>query len=149
MTPQSKQAADYFSNSFNCAQSVFTPFGTTAGIPEDQCLKISCAFGGGMGRQQLTCGAVTGAMMALGIHFGKAMGDDEAKKKETYAKTLVLFRSFIAKHGTVNCRELMNGLDMNDPEDKKKIEELNLHKNLCTGYVTDAVMITEEIIREE
>ena len=143
---KAKQAAAYFSNSYNCSQSVFTPFGTELEIPEDHCLKVACAFGGGMGRQQLTCGAVTGAMMALGLHFGKGIGDDDVKKNETYAKTLALFRNFVAKHGTVNCRELMNGLDMNDPEDKKKIGELNLFKNHCTGYVMDAVAIAEELI---
>jgi len=144
---KANQATDYFSNSFNCSQAVFTPFGTELGIPEDHCLKIACAFGGGMGRQQLTCGAVTGAMLALGLHFGKGIGDGDAKKKQTYAKTLALFIEFTAKHGTVNCRELMNGLNMNDPEDMKKIEELDLHKNLCTGYVVDAVAIAEELIK--
>lgn len=61
------KALKYFRNKFNCSQSVFTVFGTDHGLSENDCLKTSCAFGAGMGRQQLTCGAVTGAL--IGIYY--------------------------------------------------------------------------------
>ena len=64
---KSETALDYFRNKFNCSQAVFAAFGPAYGLSEDSCLKIGCAFGGGMGKQQLTCGAVTGALMALGL----------------------------------------------------------------------------------
>jgi C_GCAxxG_C_C family probable redox protein len=144
---KSEKAMDYFQNSFNCAQAVFTPFGQEMGIPEDHCLKIACAFGAGMGRQQCTCGAVTGAMMVLGLHFGKGMGDDNSKKAETYAKTIALFKEFAEKNSSTCCRELLNGLNMNDPEDLKKIEELDLFRIHCEEYVRDAVQITEKLIK--
>lgn len=47
-----EDATLYFSDAFNCSQSVFTAFGKEHGLTEDQCLKIGCAFGGGMGLQQ-------------------------------------------------------------------------------------------------
>jgi C_GCAxxG_C_C family probable redox protein len=144
---KSEQAIGYFKNSFNCAQSVFTPFGLESGIPEDNCLKIACAFGAGMGRQQYTCGAVTGALMALGLHFGKGLGDDNSKKTETYVKTVELFKAFAEKNKSTCCRELMNGLNMNDPEDVKKIEELDLFRIHCLEYVRDAVEITGQLIQ--
>jgi C_GCAxxG_C_C family probable redox protein len=143
----SEKAVQYFRSGFNCAQAVLTPFREQYKISEEHCLKIACAFGGGMGRQQLTCGALTGAMMVLGLQFGKSMGDDDVKKKETYAKTLALFKAFIVKHGAVNCRELMDGLNMSDPEDMKKIEDLQLHRTKCDRYVMDAVEITESLIK--
>jgi C_GCAxxG_C_C family probable redox protein len=145
---KSEQAIGYFKNSFNCSQSVFTPFGIAHGIPEDHCLKISCAFGAGMGRQQHTCGAVTGALMALGLHFGKGMGDDNSKKAETYEKTVAFCGEFTGRNGTTNCRELLNGLNMNDPDDMKKIEALDLHNTHCAGYVRDAVEITQRLIAD-
>jgi hypothetical protein len=52
------KAIEYFRNKYNCSQAVFTVFGTDYGLPENECLKVACAFGGGMGRQQLTCGTV-------------------------------------------------------------------------------------------
>lgn len=141
------EATRYFRNHFNCSQSVFTVFRTECGLTEEQCLKSACAFGGGMGRQQLICGALTGAMMAIGMKYGKAMGDPEEKKVETYAKTRELFAEFENIHGSSNCRELLKGFNMNDPDDHKRIIELRLFDTLCEKYVADAVTITEKLIK--
>ena len=80
---RSEKALSYFNNSFNCAQSVITSFSPELGLSEDDCLKVSCAFGAGMGKQQHTCGAVSGALMVLGLKFGKALNDNEQKKERS------------------------------------------------------------------
>jgi C_GCAxxG_C_C family probable redox protein len=139
------KATEYFRNKFNCSQSVFTVFGTEYGLPENDCLKTSCAFGAGMGRQQFTCGAVTGALMALGLKYGNAIGDSEDKKQETYAKTREFFTEFTAIHGTTSCRELLRGLDINDPGDHQKIVDQGLFEKLCEKYVTDSVGLVEKL----
>ena len=144
---KTKEALEYFRNKFNCSQSVLTPFGTEFHLSADECLKIATAFGGGMGRQQQTCGAVTGALMAIGLKYGKGINDDEAKKQFTYSKTREFFEEFIKIHGSTNCRELLDGLDMTDPEGHKKIIERNLFELKCEKYVADAVKITEKLLK--
>jgi C_GCAxxG_C_C family probable redox protein len=144
-----EKAIEYFRNKFNCSQAVFTVFGTEEGLSEDICLKAGCGFGGGIGRQQLTCGALTGAVMALGMKYGKAMNDPEEKKAETYARTRELFEEFKRLNGSAVCRELLKGFDMNDPDDHKRITNLRLFEILCEKYVADAVQITEKIIRNQ
>jgi C_GCAxxG_C_C family probable redox protein len=141
-----KKVIDYFKNGFNCSQSVLTVFGTDYGLSEDNCLKIACAFGGGMGRQQHVCGAVTGALMFLGLKYGKALHDDDNKKKDTYAKTVEFFNEFKKIHGSISCRELLDGLNMTDPEDYKKIEENRFFEIRCKKYVEDAVAIVEKMM---
>jgi C_GCAxxG_C_C family probable redox protein len=136
-----ESALEYFRNKFNCSQAVFTVFGKDYGLSEDDCLKISCAFGGGMGRQQHTCGAVTGALLALGMKYGKALNDPEENKMLTYSKTQEFFRRFDELNGSVNCKVLLNGLNMNDPEDHKIIMEGKLFDIKCEKYVVDAVEI--------
>jgi C_GCAxxG_C_C family probable redox protein len=136
-----ESALEYFRNKFNCSQAVFTVFGKDYGLSEDDCLKISCAFGGGMGRQQHTCGAVTGALLALGMKYGKALNDPEEKKMLTYSKTQEFFRRFDELNGSVNCKVLLDGLNMNDPEDHKIIMERKLFDIKCEKYVVDAVEI--------
>jgi len=142
---RSEDAVDYFRNRFNCSQAVFTVFGKDHGLSEDDCLRVSCAFGGGMGRQQHTCGAVTGALMALGLKYGKALNDPEEKKQKTYAVTREFFQRFTELNGSVNCKVLLDGLDMNDPDDHKKIMEGKLFDIRCEKYVADAVEIIETI----
>jgi hypothetical protein len=48
---RTENAQVYFSNTFNCSQTVLAPFGQNSGLTEAQCLKIGCAFGGGMARR--------------------------------------------------------------------------------------------------
>jgi C_GCAxxG_C_C family probable redox protein len=125
---------------------VITVFGNEFGLSENDCLKVSCAFGGGMGRQQHTCGALTGALMVLGLKYGKALNDPEEKKSFTYSKARELFLEFKKLHGSTICLDLLNGLNMNDPDDNRKIKELKLFDIQCEKYVADAVKISEKLL---
>jgi len=145
MMNKEDKAILYFRNKFNCSQSVFTVFGTEYGLSENDCLKLGCSFGAGMGRQQLTCGAVTGALMALGLKYGKAVGDSEDKKLETYARTKEFFAEFSRIHSSTSCRILLDGLDINDEEDYQKILNRDLFSTNCEKYVRDAVRIIENM----
>ncbi|MFZ4521716.1 MAG: C-GCAxxG-C-C family protein [Bacteroidales bacterium] len=146
---KSDKATALFAQGFSCSQSVLAAFSEEFGLSEDDCLRISCAFGAGMGRRQLTCGAVTGALMVLGMKYGRAKGEDVSKKLNTYKKTTEFFEEFRKKHGSTDCKDLLQGLDMNNPEDLKKIEELNLFLTTCYNCVTNAVEILESIMANE
>jgi len=145
---RSEKALSYFNNSFNCAQSVITSFSPELGLSEDDCLKVSCAFGAGMGKQQHTCGAVSGALMVIGLKFGKALNDSESKKENTYEKTAEFLKAFESKNGSIHCKTLLQGLNMNIEDDLIKIHELGLFETSCEKYVKDAVEITETLISQ-
>jgi C_GCAxxG_C_C family probable redox protein len=83
--------------------------------------------------------------MAIGLQHGKALKDDESKKQHTYALTREFCEAFSRKNGSLNCRELLLGLDMNDQDDNLKIKELGLHDTHCSRFVKDAVDIVEKI----
>ena len=140
------KALNFFDTNFNCSQPVLAAFADESGLSEDESLRVASAFGGGMSRQQFTCGAVTGASMAIGLKFGKGKNDSDEKKVETYEKTLILFNEFKSLHGSTDCLKLLNNLDMNDPEDLKTIREQDLFHINCRKYVSDAVRLTEKII---
>ena len=146
---KSEKALSYFNNSFNCAQSVFTTFGPELGLTEDECLKIACAFGAGMGKQQHVCGAVSGALMVLGTKFGKALNDAEHKKELTYKKTEEFIKKFELNNGSIHCFKLLNNLNMNIVEDEIKIHELGLYETVCESAIKDAVELIEKLIYTE
>jgi len=146
---KSEKALSYFNNSFNCAQSVFTTFGPELGLTEDECLKIACAFGAGMGKQQHVCGAVTGALMVLGARFGKALNDAEHKKELTYKKAEEFIKKFELNNGSIHCFKLLNNLNMNIVEDEIKIHELGLYETVCESAIKDAVELIEKLIYTE
>jgi C_GCAxxG_C_C family probable redox protein len=139
-------ATNYFADAFACSQAVFAAFGKDMGLTEDQCLKIGGAFGGGMARKQLTCGAVTGAMMVIGLFYGRGLGDVVSQKEITYEKANELFTEFIRRNGSLNCNDLLNGLNMNNPEELKQIKEQGLFQTSCVKYIEDVVEILENLI---
>ena len=59
---------------YNCCQSVLVPFADLCGLDKETAFRLGANFGSGM-RHGSTCGAVTGALMVLGL-AGK--GADEA-----------------------------------------------------------------------
>jgi len=146
---KSEKAVVLFAKGYNCSQSVLTSFSEDFGLSEDDCLKIACAFGGGMGRRQLTCGAVTGALMVLGLKYGMGKGDEMPKKINTYIKTTDFFEAFKKRNGSADCRDLLQGLDMNNAADLEKINELNLFQTTCYKCVKDAVEIAEKIMQHD
>lgn len=143
---RSEKALEYFDNKYNCSQSVLVAFAKDLGLSEDESLRVASAFGGGMGRQQLTCGAVTGAAMAIGLEYGRGINDSEDKKQHTYDKTVELFNEFTKLHGSTNCRKLLNDLDMRDEIEYNTIKEQNLFYTNCRKYVADAVKLAEQIM---
>ena len=45
-----EKALALFDNKFNCAQSVLASFADVFNMHEDDLLRVSCAFGGGIGK---------------------------------------------------------------------------------------------------
>ncbi len=141
---RSEQAKEHFLSGYNCAQSVVLSFADDLKYSKELALKISAGFGGGMGKQQETCGAVTGAIMVLGLLKGEDVNNNDELKAEAYSSVKELSRQFTAAYKTTSCRELI-ACDLNTPEGSAKFKEEKLMENVCAGCVAKAVQIVEAI----
>ncbi len=144
---RTEKAISLFRDNFNCSQAVLASFASDYGADPNMLLRIATPFGGGMGRQQKICGAVTGALMVLGLRYGKGLDDPDEKKQHTYEMTVKFMDEFTAMNGSVVCLDLLQGLNMNDPDDRKKIDELKLFTTSCEKYVRDAVTILGKLTK--
>lgn len=135
-------ALSRFAEGFNCSQAVFSSY--AEGIDEKTALKVASGFGGGMGRMAETCGAVTGAMMVLGLRFGGAIPDREAKER-VYAKIREFAERFKTGNGSLVCRDLLN-CDISTPEGYEVAKEKGLLTTICPKFVRDAAEILEEML---
>ena len=106
-------------------------------------------FGSGIARMQETCGAVTGALMAIGLKYGKGENGTEDDKTIAYRQSQFLVNEFKKRNTTICCRQLLDGYDMNSPQEMAKIMELDLYNNYCLKYIQDAVEITETILSDK
>jgi C_GCAxxG_C_C family probable redox protein len=141
---QSQRAVELFSQNYNCAQSVYAACATGEGRSEPQRLALAAPFGGGVARQGEICGALTGALLALGENEGEAMAADPiAGRDALYARAQQLTEAFRKEHGAILCREL-TGCALDTVAGQRAFKERGLHQNLCTKLVAFAA---EEVVR--
>ena len=140
------KAEQYFCNNFNCSQAVFTTFATELGLEEEVALKLATQFGGGARKGEM-CGAVSGALMVLGLKYGHCHAEDMQEKGKAYKIGEDFMNRFIAEKGTVVCRELL-GYDVSNQEDVAKIKELDLFKTTCPEMIKCATAMVEQMINE-
>ncbi len=131
---------------FNCSQAVFSTLAEQLGFDPALALKIASPFGGGIGRTGETCGAVSGALMALGLHTGFSEPDPIAKER-VYARTREFLHRFEERHGALSCKTLI-GIDISTSEGMQKAREQQVFTTQCLTFIADAVEIAENMIAE-
>jgi C_GCAxxG_C_C family probable redox protein len=144
MTDPAETAVSLFQSKFNCAQSVLAAFAPRLGLEQGQALKLASPFGGGVARRGQVCGAVTGALMALGFVHGT---DTPAGKEDAYRLGQEFLGRFESKHGTILCWELL-GFDISMPEGRRQAQEKDLFNSLCPLFVRGAAEIVQAMLSE-
>ena len=106
--------------------------------------RIATGLCSGMSRTSRTCGAISGAIMGLGLVHGRNTPEDD--REYLYALVQELFKRFTDKHGTTSCHELI-GCDLNTEEGQKYFVDQNLDP-VCREITADAARIAMEIMEE-
>ena len=130
----------------NCAQSVLAAYAADYGLDKDRALQVAVGFGGGMGRLQEVCGAISGAIAVLGLASGFKDGDGRDKINAVYAKVRRLVDDFSREKGTIKCRDLL-GCDLSSEEGHKYFVEHNLRNN-CREYIKLCCELLDKYLAE-
>lgn len=141
---RAEYAVTCFKNGYCCSQAVFSAFAPEYGMDRETALTITSSFCGGMGRLGKTCGAVTGAFLAIGLARGSAEPDGKARE-ETYRLVRGFAERFTARNDSLECKDLI-GCDIGTDEGYREAKDKNLFETVCEKLVRDAVEIVEEIL---
>ena len=95
-----------------------------------------------MARQGHVCGAVSGAILAVGLSHGSATPEG---KEETYKVAREFIRRFEEKHGTIICCQLI-GCDISTPEGLQRARESGVIREVCPQVVHDAADILQTVL---
>lgn len=131
-----KEAARLHELGYNCAQSVVCAMAPAIGLDADVAFILAEGFGAGMGGMNETCGAVSGAVMALG-QIESTGRDKIGSKAKTYGHSRDLTGRFANANGTTICREL------------KGIGSESGARRSCPGCIDDAIDLTVDILLEQ
>ena len=145
MSTQSETAVDIFNKKFNCAQAVLASHSAEYGLDTETAKKIAGAFGGGMANNGEVCGAVSGALMLIGLKHGKYKEDDFVSKEKTIKITNSYIDKFKKEFGSILCRELLK-YDLSIEEEASKARESGIFKTLCPVLVKRSVELVEETL---
>ncbi len=128
-----KKALTYFGNGFNCCESTLLVGCDILGIKDPLIPKIATCFGGGINGKGGICGLYTGAMMSIGIKYGRDSSSESRDPAQNKGKEFHDF--WLANMNRVDCRDLLD-LDypesLTDPKDKKTYSTENCCKPMCT-----------------
>lgn len=146
-------AYSYFKQGYACSQSVLLAFADDFDLSPELASRIARGFAGGMGGSGRTCGAVSGALMALGIGLEGSVNpvvdpvEFARVKKESNLRARQFFDAIRQLHGSLDCNTLLCA-DISTPEGARQAREQGKFASVCPALVKDAARIMAEILDE-
>lgn len=119
-------------------------YGRRYGLERETAIRIGAGFAGGM-RLAETCGAVTGAIMVIGLCRAAAESTTAERREPVYQALKQFYSEFERRNGTLICRDLL-GCDIQTEEGLKIAKDRSLFKTICPRMVQDAAEILELIL---
>ena len=141
-----EEAVEMFCDGHLCSQAVLAALCERYDVDRETAIRFGTGFGGGLGCLGRTCGAVTGAVGVLGLALGSIHADDKASRERTFAAVRRFAEAFIARHGSLDCRDLL-ACDISTPEGHERATEEGLFDRICPDLVGSAVEVLEETLR--
>ena len=145
-----ERAVELFKSCFNCSQSVVAAFADLYGYTEEQALRMSASFGGGIGRMRQTCGAACGLFLVAGLKTGSIDPNDREGKAANYTLVQELAERFKEVNGTLICADL---LGLNKTNATPPIPEIRTNqyyaKRPCSKIVEQAARIWVDYLKSE
>jgi C_GCAxxG_C_C family probable redox protein len=134
-----------FRKGFTCSQAILSTYGGEFGLERETALKLASGFGAGMGRLGEVCGAVTGALLVIGLKHGQTEAKDKETKEKTYARVRDFSSRFKARHGSLLCRELLS-CDLGTAEGMALARQKGYFTEICPRFVRAAAEILEDVL---
>jgi len=142
-------AVELFKSGFNCSQSVVCAFADLYGFTEEQALRMSASFGGGIGRMRQTCGAACGLFLLAGLETGCTNPSDREGKAANYAVVQELAERFRQVNGSLICAELLGLKKENATPPTPEARTAQYYaKRPCAKMVEEAARIWVEWLKE-
>jgi C_GCAxxG_C_C family probable redox protein len=141
-----EKAISYFKQSFNCSQAVFTAFRQEDAIDENAALRLSTVFGAGVACTGTgLCGAVSGALMAISMKYGREDVSGVDAKLKTYEMAKKFMDDFKTAQGSCICEEIIK-INIGTPENLKKAADMKIFETKCLDAVKTSADLLEKIL---
>ena len=146
-TMETNRATEHMAQGLVCSESVLLATCEEFGIEVDEKVipKIAYAFAGGVGNTGAVCGAVAGAIMAIGLI--KERGETMEEMFSILGLAAEFRKRFEAEKETIICREL-TGADLTTQEGIEQFMESDIPQTVCFPAVAAAYRLVADLLKE-
>jgi C_GCAxxG_C_C family probable redox protein len=121
-------------NLYGCAECTLIALASAFRLPGAEDSSAAMALNGGIAYSGSTCGAVTGAAVALGRLAATRVADHVQAKRVARRLTQALMASFEAEFGATTCRALL-GLDISTEAGHQAFIDSGVWRDACLRQV--------------
>ncbi len=139
------RAVVLFDAGFSCAQAICQVYGEEFGLPRETASRIAAGLGAGMARTDDICGAVSGAVLILGLAHGGGLENTGPVREDTYAAVREFIAAFTAAQGSTSCTGLL-GYNLGNPDEFAAARQAGIVKRVCPVMVRAAAELLEEML---
>ncbi|MBN1858869.1 C_GCAxxG_C_C family protein [Candidatus Bipolaricaulota bacterium] len=148
------KSIQYEKDYHGCAQCVLGGIMDAFQVDAPTAFRATTGFSGGMGCTGRTCGALTGAIVSIGLFVGRDhdnMADIKRLRWENFALVKELIERYEAAYGSLDCRTVQErvvgiGVDLWNPEQAARFRDAEGHIKCAEGVVGQVARWTSEII---
>jgi len=142
-----RAAEGYAEAGYLCSEAVLLALAEFLGVESRLVPMIATGFAAGVARTGNMCGALSGAVMGLGLRYGRDTPETEpCRRPYWYARRLA--EAFEEAVGSATCPGVL-GLDIDDPDDYRIYTEEDLWATQCREAIKTAAGLAYDLIQEE
>ena len=142
-----RAAEGYADEGYLCCEAVLLALAESMGVESELIPRIATGFAAGVARTGNMCGALSGAVMGLGLRYGRDAPETEpGRRPYWYGRRIA--EAFEEAHGSVTCPGVL-GLDIDDPDDYRRYSEENMWATKCREVIKTAARLAWDLIQEE
>ncbi|MFW9830960.1 MAG: C-GCAxxG-C-C family protein [Candidatus Thorarchaeota archaeon] len=139
------KATEWAEAGFLCSEAVLLALSQTLAIKSPIIPKIATGFGAGCGRHGEVCGALSGAIMGLGLRFGRTHPSETPQKSAPYEFSSMMMKLFITRFGYIRCCDLL-GIDISCEEGRQAYNDQKLWTTKCRDFIREATGLAYDLL---
>jgi len=148
---------EYEKEKHYCSQCVLAALQEVFQIRDDKVFQAAYGLSGGVGSSTSgSCGALSGAVMAIGYLYGRSRKEFEenVSNKKTAVLAKKVYDRFVTEYGGCLCKEVQTKIfgrsfDFWNEEEVQAFEKAGGHEDKCPDVVAKAAAWTAEILWDE
>ena len=142
-----RAAEGHAADGFLCSEAVLLALSESMGVESELIPRVATGFAAGVARTGNVCGALSGAIMGLGLRYGRDAPATELRMRP-YWYSRSLAEAFEEAYGSVTCPGVL-GLDIDDPDDYRRYIEEDMWANKCREIIKTATGLAYDFLQTE